>query len=335
EKWLKAALEINPRQIKARQFLGQLQMQSGRFTEAVETFNVLLKQELNLDDVIASAHLNLAKIALVRRQWNQAEKHFKEVGKSPERGDRATAEKGLLLGSRLRKTGLWNREQTPRLDVYFSPKIDGDAAWRKNWVETRDRALQRMYERVKWTIPEPIPVYVYFNNDDCYEITGQETAHTFRYSWWLVHTLQDATPGHDLAHQVVSRAWGSRPATVPLVEGFCDLLDGTAADRHAEARKLAAAGKLRSLVDLHARQKEEEGMGAASRSFVAFAVAEYGIEKFIESFRNYNLVLLDPKYKVEGVKNVYKWPEALDEVFRRGLGESLAVVEGKWKKSLQ
>lgn len=335
ETWLKKTLEINPRQIKARQFLGQLQMQSGRFADSVATFNDLLKLEHGLDDVVASAHLNLGRIALVKRKWVDAEAHFKNVGRSPEAGDRASAEKGLKMLTRLRKTAYWNREQTPLLDVHFSPKVEeaADPAWRKQWVARRERALKKAYEAVKWSIPEAIPVYVYRNNDDAYEISDADDTQGIRYSWWLVHTLADATPGRELAVQVVARVYGSRPASLPLVEGLVRWLDDSGRDRHAEARKLLKAGKLRDLVHLHANQRFEDGLKEASESFVAFVIGQYGLEKFLASFRNYNLVMLDTKWIVAGEQ--FRWRDALDEVLRRGVGATVAEVESKWRASLK
>jgi tetratricopeptide (TPR) repeat protein len=335
EQWLLKALEINPKQIKARQFLGQLRMHSGRFAEAITTFDELLKLEKNLDDVVASAHLNLGRIALVKRKFADAEKHFREVEKSPERGDRASAERGLMIALRLRKTTFWNKEITPTIEAYFSPKIaeQGDAAWRKAWVAKREAALKAMYDALQWKIPEPIPVYVYKNDDDCYEISDQETAHSFRYSWWLCHTLANSTPGHDLAHQVVSRRFGARPASVPFVEGLCTYFDGTGADRHAGAKKLLRADKLRDLVDLHSDQRTEEGMHEASASFVAFAIETYGLKKFLDSYRVYNNVMLNPEWRLPGKS--YKWSSALDVILKKGLGVSLADFESRWRASLR
>ncbi len=335
EQWLQKALEINPNQIKARQFLGQLRMHSGRFAEATTTFNELLKLDKNLPDVVASAHLNLGRIAIVKRKWPDAERHFREVEKSPERGDRASAERGLKIVLRLRKTAFWNKELTPLIEVYFSPKIaeQGDASWRKAWVAKRESALKAMYDALGWKIPEPIPVYVYKNDDDCYEISDFETAHNFRYSWWLCHTLAGSTPGHDLAHQVVSRRFGARPASMPLVEGLCSYFDGTSADRHAGAKKLMAAGKFRDLVDLHSEQRIVEGMAEFSESFVAFAIENYGLQKFLESYRRYNDIMLDPAWKLPGKS--YKWSSALNKIFMQGLGVGLDEFEGKWKGRLR
>jgi tetratricopeptide (TPR) repeat protein len=334
EKWLVKALEINPKQIKARQFLGQLRMQSGRFAEAIATFDELLKLEHNLDDVVASAHLNLGRIALVKRKWADAERHFKEVGRSPERGDRASAAKGLKYLSRLRKTAYWNREQTPLLDVHFSPKVDEakDAAWRKAWVARRERALTKMYEALGWSIAEAIPLYVYKDHDDAYEISDFDTTLGIRYSWWLVHTLADAAPGRELAVQVCARVYGSRPASVPLVEGLVRWFDDSGRDRHEPARKLARAGKLRDLVHLHAHQREDDGMNEAAESFVAFAIGHYGLKPFLASYRNYNLVMLDTKWISGGA---FRWKDALSEVFKRGLGASVDEAESKWRASLK
>lgn len=335
EEWLNKALEINPKQIKARQFLGQLQTHSGRFADATATFDALLKLEKNLDDVVASAHLNLGRIALVKRKWSDAEKAFKEVGRSPERGDRASAERGLKLLTRLRKTAFWNREQTESLDIHFSPKVDAatDPAWRKQWAARREAATKKMYDALGWRIAEQIPVYVYKNDDDAYEISDQETTHAFRYSWWLVHTRFDSAPGRDIALQVVGRRFGARPASMPLVWGLCAHFDDTGADRHTPARKLAAAGKLRDLISLSANQRVEEGMVEFSTSFVAFAIAEYGLPRFLDSYRLYNTTMLDTQWRMPG--GAFKWQSMFDKIFRAGMGVGYAELDQKWRAKLQ
>ncbi len=332
EEWFKKAQVVVPRHIKASQFLGKLYYDTGRFREAKAEFERLLTFEKIVPDVKGSAHVNLGKIALVEGRYRDADEQFRAVADSDDNGDRATAEKGRMMGVRLRRTLLWERISTPHLNLVFSPDVSKahNQAAREQWAKEREAAYVAMSKKLGVDMPGPVPMYVFADNVDAYSISNQEDVHSFRYSWWFVWTEWGRDAGHDLAHQLASRCPGSRPASQMLVEGLCCWLDTDSSDPHAVARGLVRAGKMRSLVDWHADQSyslDEARTGA--ESLVAFLIERHGLESFLKSYVAYNLVRLNPEWRVQATGQ-YRWAEALTEIFRAGIGQSLAEVEAEW-----
>jgi tetratricopeptide (TPR) repeat protein len=336
EAWLRKAKEVLPAHVKARQFLGKLLFDTGRFREAQAEFSELVQLDWVPPDVRASGHLNLGKLRLLEGRYREAEEAFRLAAEQGDRGDKASAEKGRMLAARLRRTLTWSREATQHLLVAFSPSVcrTADAPARKAWAARREAEFQRMCATLGLPIEGPVPVYVFADDVDAFSISGQEEVHTQRYSWWFVWTLWSRDSGHDLAHQVASRCRGSRPANVLLVEGLVLHVDGAARDPHAGARRLLQAGKLPSLVTLHADQSFSLDLAMdVGGSLVAWLIGKHGLPAFLESYAAYNTVLLDPGWRLQATGQ-FRWREALDEVFLRGVQASLADVESGWREFL-
>lgn len=339
EAWLKKAKAHVPNHIKARQYLGQLLFQKGRFTEAKQEFTELIGLKWNRPDVVASGHLNLGRIALVQRDWRAASKHFFETGRSPEKGDRHSAKRGRFLAMQLRRSNLWSREKTKHLDIRFSPEVKAakDPVKRKAWAQAREQAIVRICRELEVTYPERLAMYVFRDGVDCHTHTGQNELMTWRSFWWMVWTGWDRPPGYDLASQIVPRIRGNRPSSKPFVVGLCSYLDGTNKRPHAIARNLLKTGRLPSISAAHSSQRYPlidalDKYGA--ESLVTFLVSTYGMKAFLKSFGSYDNVMKNAKWRVSS-EGTFRWRDAVSAVLERGLGEEIGAVESKWHDFLR
>ncbi|MAG32368.1 MAG: hypothetical protein CL908_15915 [Deltaproteobacteria bacterium] len=336
EKWLREAKKVVPQHIKARQFLGQLLLHRGRFTEARKEFEELAALPWNRPDVKASAHLNLGRIALVKRQWKRADQMFFESGRSPQKGDRFSGKKGRRLTRGYKKTVFWTKVETKHLHIWFSPEIKKarDRNARQAWANVRERSFSIMCQKLGVKFPEPWPVYCFNDLVDCYTITGAEDIHDWKYSWWIISDGWSEPIGHQLAHQVVARVAGGRPANKILVEGLCHYVDGHDVDPHAAARLLLKKGRLRTIASMHLDQSYRlKTARPYGESFVAWLIDTYGMERFLRSYRWYNNVLLDQGWR-RTTNLDFRWNDALSEVFGRGIGQGLGPLEERWRAFL-
>jgi Flp pilus assembly protein TadD len=335
--WFERAKKMVHRQIKARQFLGQIYFFLGRFEEAKKEMEDLLALDYPSPNVNASARLNLAKIALIQRRFRDADKLFYQVGKSPEKGDRASAEKGRFLTMRMRKTKYWNKELTKNLEIHFSPKIpeESDPGFRKRWAAARQAAFDRITSQLGLEFKERIPVYAFRDMGDGYEVSGQDKIPSPRYSWWLTWTTWDSDPGRDLGYMLVARAAGSRPANIPWVCGLVAWLDDDKSDPHATARELLRKGELPSCVRIYSDQRYSLQRALEyGESFVAHIIETYGLEAFLRCYRSYNNVMCDTGF-IDPVTRIKDWDAALSEVLRRGTGQDLRTIESSWHQRLR
>jgi tetratricopeptide (TPR) repeat protein len=334
ETWLRRAKELVPKHIKARQFLGQLLLHQGRFTEAKAEFEGLVALDWNRPDVKASGHLNLGRIALIERRFPEADKYFYETGRSPDNGDRHSAMKGRRLVLGYRSTRLWPSEKGERLHIYFSPTAGeaSDPAKRRAFAAEREKLFARMCTTLGVSFPEPWVVYCFAEEVDGYAVNGSEAIHDWKYSWWIIHDAWKEPAGHQIAHQLVARVGGGRPANKILVEGLCCYLDGDSTDPHAAARALLAQKKLKSLARMQVDQSYSlETARPYASSWVAWLIDTYGMERFLLSYRWFNNVFL-ARFEIEDP--VLRAEAALSEVYRRGVGEDLPSLERAWREFL-
>ena len=348
EAWWRKALVVVPGQQWARIYLGRLLYHRGRFEEAETVLEVLANNARALPSPWASAHLNLGKIAMVRRKWRRADRHFKEIleDASAPKGKRNMARKGRRRVQHYRDTRLWVRERSEHLNFFFSPRIQGGtAAKRKVWVQKREKAWMRICGALGLSFPERLPVYVFKDGGDAYGYTGHDELTTWKYSWWEIATGWDRDPAYDLAHQLLPRVTESRAGSKVLYEGLCCVLAYPDGDQHSEARRLLREGRFPTLdpsirdgrtviAAIHANQRRSlDDVRPIARSFVADLVKRYGLKAVIKSYSNYNNVMLNPDW-VDKATRKKRWGAALSEVLQRGVGVGLDALESAWIKSL-
>ena len=335
EKWFDRALEIVPRHVEARKFKARMFYQMARWTEAEKIFKELLTFENLRPDIRGSANLNLGKIALLRRRFRNAARHFIEAAKSPRKGHRSQAEKGRLMVVRFRRTLMWQSEETKGLRVFFSPDIPaaGGKAGRRAFAERCQTALDRICRTLGMSFKEKLPLYVFKDEGQAYEITGQDLP-TWKYSWWILATAWDRDPGYDIALQAVARVRGFRPSSKILVTGLAAYAAGLP-NPHERARKLLAKGRLRTLAEMHVRQTYDlEEARPYGQSFVTWVIDTYGMDRFLESYAWFKLVLLDPVWRSKATGRM-DWSGALTAIFRRGIGEDYPALERRWRDFLR
>lgn len=336
EEWYKRALEMVPRHVEAPKWLGRMYLHRGRFSEARELFEKLVEREKLRPDIRGSSELNLGKLALIRRDFRAADRYFFNAGRSPRKGHRNMARKGRHLTARLKKTRLWNHTKTRNLHWYFSPEIPQarDEAARKAWAAKRQTVFDRMCKQLDLSFEETWTCYAFKSDADANAITGQDLP-TWKYSWWLVATAWDRDAGFDLALQLAARVAGARPRSKPMVVGLACYLDDDAGDPHAAAREELGEGRLVTFADAHKSQRYDlQEARLYGESFVAWLIGTYGMERFLESYKVLNVVLLDPAW-VHPTTRTIDWDRALSGVFRRGIGEDYPSLEARWMEFLR
>ena len=337
EEWFRKAKVMVPKHIKARQFLGQMLFHTGRFTEAKQEFLELEALEWNRPDVLASARLNLGKLALLERDWSAADTWFEKTGQIADKGARSQAGKGRALTMSLRRTYLWSEEIRPHVKVYFSPRCREarNPASRTTWADEAEASFTRVLSRLGMEWPEPIPLYVVADAADVYGIMGLDRPHTWKYSWYLLASEWDGDKGHNIAHHLVARVRGNRPSSKLLVEGLCIWLDDDRGDPHAGARDLLKQDRLPTIARLHLKQRYDlENVSDVAGSFVSWLIDTYGLEKFLESYVRYILVNRDPSW-IDPNTLRKDWGGVLSKVFRMGIGEDLPTLESRWRAFLR
>jgi len=330
EQWYDKALKMVPGHVEARKWKARMFFQLGRFKESEQLFKELLQIPALRTDIQSASQLNLGKICLVERRFNEASKWFMKAVHSRRKGHRTQGHKGLLMVARLRRTRMWNREQTANLRIFFSPEVAaaGDASRRKSWARTRQQAFERINKLLGLSFKEPLSLYVFKDDGDAYEYTGQDLP-TWKYSWWTMATTWRGDPGYDMALMMVARVRGFRPPSKPMVTGLAAYAAGLP-EPHKAARRLFREGRLKGFAAVHVHQSYsiQEGL-LYGQSFVAWLSDNFGLQKFLTTFAEFKLVLLDARFRSAATGRI-DWPRLLSAAFQRGLGASLPECEQRW-----
>ena len=336
EKWYDEALKLVPKHVEAKKFKARMFYQMGRWKESEELFKELIQVKGLRGDILGSSRLNLGKIALLRRNFREASKWFWEAAKSPRKGHRSQAEKGRFNVVRFKRTRMWNSMETAGLKIFFSPRIAdaADRSVREAWANDRQQALDRILKTLGMSFTQKMPLYVFKDDGDSFEVTNQKLP-SWKYSWWIMATGWKRPPGYDMALQMVARVRGYRPPSKPMVTGLAAYACGSLGDPHRAARQFLRQKKLRGFAEVHVSQVYELDEALLyGQSFVAWLIDTYGMDKFLKSFAEYKLVRLDPRYKSTATGRI-TWTELLSEAFRRGIKEDLPTLEKRWKSFLR
>ncbi|MEE9391055.1 MAG: tetratricopeptide repeat protein [Planctomycetota bacterium] len=345
EKRFKRAIELNPKHIKAKQFLGQMYLHQGRRKAARETFNALVALKWVREDVRHSGYLNLGKLELLDEQWIKARKHFRLLKKEGGKADRKSGKRGIKRMAEMRKFNVWPRIVGPSLFVHFNPVLTKtvykDEAAREQLTASLCDCVVSICAKLKIVVPEPWHLYLFESDDQARQLTGRMEAHGWDYSWWINYNARGSglDPRHTIACQLVARWCSGRPLSRMLVEGLAANLAGVDTDFHSDARKMLRDNRLRSMVEcqklLRSLDEHETRLQyKEGKSFVRFLIDTYGWESFEKLWKNFIVTVNAPRFKLGTTKGI-DWQEAFDAIFEKGLGVKQSVAEARWREFLR
>ncbi|MEZ6197376.1 MAG: tetratricopeptide repeat protein [Planctomycetota bacterium] len=339
---LEKACELDPKHIKAKQFLAQLYFHQGRRAKSKETYEKLLALDWIREDVRHSGLIGLGKIALLENDWFAARRHFRLLSKEGNRADSKTGKKGLEMITRMMKWGSFAKVEGKRIHCYFAPSVAKtmEPKERDAYVARIDSAIERAVGVLGIATPDPWPMYVFEDDTECGFYTQRKAAHGWDYSWWISYSAihSKIPPEHTAMAQIVNRWCGSRPLSRVIVEGFCAYLAGVDGDLHGPAKTRKKEGRLSTLREcqLLLRQTDEDETLRCydhGKSMVPWMIDTYGLDKFATMWKRFNITVNSPKYKIANTKGI-DWEAAFSAAMTKGLGADLTTVENGWRTFL-
>ncbi len=333
---LKRACELDPKHIKAPQFLGQLYYFQGRRALSRERFEYMHTLSFMRQDVLDSAKLNLGRIALQEEKYREARKHFLHLRKIGNKADRKSANRGLDLVQMMLDMDSWPRLDTVHLKIHFSPDVEkyADESARKALGDELDAWIAKVVRFLGIPSPDPWHLYIFRDDGECSAKTGRNEAHGWDYSWWFsYHAVESEIPlKHTLAVMLASRWGGSRPMSRSMVEGFCNYLADDGRDPHRIAVALAKEDMLPTVAQLHEHQRYRAQYGAGI-SWVDYFIRSHGIAAFRKLWCRTNIEVNLPRYK-EGRSKAVDFPASFETMFQKFTETSFAQFESAWRNKV-